>query len=129
MVYEMDHTRFLIDHFWLLKQDMVIKLGFALLAQPRLRTLVQRKIKYSKEAAGEVPPHWTSKEICIPCKNKNHTNNAPATPKDPLPVSTADETVFSTCWGVFTEGLSPPEVVISVSVEWTLVDFRVVIVG
>ena len=93
----MDHTGALIDHFWLLKQDMVIKLGFALLALRRLHTPMQRKIKYSKEAAGEVPPRWTSKEICIPCQNKNHTNNAPATPKDPLPVSTADELVLSTC--------------------------------
>ena len=93
----MDHIGVLIDHFWLLKQDMVIKLGFALLAQLRLHTPVQRKTKYSKEAAGEIPPRWTRKEICIPCQNKNHTNNAPATPKDPLPVSTADEPVFSTC--------------------------------
>ena len=93
----MDHIGALIDHFWLLKQDMVIKLGFALLAQLRLHTPVQRKTKYSKEAAGEIPPRWTRKEICIPCQNKNHTNNAPATPKDPLPVSTADEPVFFTC--------------------------------
>ena len=125
----MDHIGVLIDHFWLLKQDMVIKLGFALLAQLRLHTPVQRKTKYSKEAAGEIPPRWTRKEICIPCQNKNHTNNAPATPKDPLPVSTADEPVFSTCWGMIPGSLPPSEVVSSVSVEWTLEDFWVVIVG
>ena len=56
MVYEMDHTRVLTDHFGLLKLNMVIKLGFVLLAQLRLHTPVKRKIIYTKEAAGEVPP-------------------------------------------------------------------------